>query len=98
MALRDAFPALAVDAVEPDREVADIAACFFGVPRRGARLQHHLTDGAAFLADPRHIGQVRAGSQLTQDSSCGKMSCQQCSSPGQSRWMTAHMLLYASFW
>ena len=62
MALHDAFPELAVDAVEPDRKVADIAAHFFGVPRGDARLQLHLTDGAAFLADSRHIGQVLSGS------------------------------------
>lgn len=58
MALREAFPELAIDAVEPDSEVAEVAARFFGVPRRDARLQHHTMGGAAFLADSRHSEQV----------------------------------------
>ena len=60
MALREAFPEIAVDAVEPDREVADVAARFFGMPRGDARLRHHPTDGAAFLSDCQHAGQVLA--------------------------------------
>ena len=80
MALRGAFSELAVDAVEPDCETADIAARFFGVPRCGARLQHHLTSGAAFLADHRHIGQVRCGSAHVGASFAARPPCWPCSS------------------
>ncbi|KAK9825453.1 hypothetical protein WJX81_002266 [Elliptochloris bilobata] len=64
MALREAFSNMAIDAVEPDAEVAEAAERFFGVPAGDARLLLHYDvvivdaavahplDGARILALP----------------------------------------------
>ncbi len=63
MALLGALPGLAVDAVEPDAEVAAAAQRFFGVPAGGGvRLRLHALDGVAFLGDARRAGQVHRAS------------------------------------
>lgn len=75
MALLEALPGLAVDAVEPDAEVAAAAHRFFGVPLGGGvRLTLHALDGASFLGDARHAGQVRRCLYLC-DGRAGRVWC-----------------------